>query len=81
MRLEHPHRTERFGAVHIRELQRVVELDSGEERLVRRADDLGPTCSVRLTVGSVYPGDAYDDVAVSDVVFHGTRDADGACDT
>ena len=46
MRLEHPHRTERFGAVHIRELQRVVELDSGEERLVRRADDLGPTCSV-----------------------------------
>ena len=46
MRLEHPHRTERFGAVHIRELQRVVELDSGEERMVRRADDLGPTCSV-----------------------------------
>jgi mannosyl-3-phosphoglycerate synthase len=46
MRLDHPHRTERFGAVHIRELQRVVELDSGEERMVRRADDLGPTCSV-----------------------------------
>ncbi|HLT09778.1 MAG TPA: mannosyl-3-phosphoglycerate synthase [Micromonosporaceae bacterium] len=46
MRLEHPHRTERFGAVHIRELQRVVELDSGEERLMRGADDLGPSCSV-----------------------------------
>lgn len=29
MRLERPHRTERFGAVRIHELQRVVELDSG----------------------------------------------------
>jgi len=29
MRLEHPHLTERFGAVRIHELQRVVELDSG----------------------------------------------------
>jgi mannosyl-3-phosphoglycerate synthase len=31
MRLERPHRTERFGAVRIHELQRVVELDSGYE--------------------------------------------------
>lgn len=29
MRLERPHRAERFGAVRIHELQRVVELDSG----------------------------------------------------
>jgi mannosyl-3-phosphoglycerate synthase len=29
MRLERPHRTERFGAVQIHELQRVIELDSG----------------------------------------------------
>jgi mannosyl-3-phosphoglycerate synthase len=29
MRLEHPHLTERFGAVRIHELQRVIELDSG----------------------------------------------------
>lgn len=31
MRLERPHRTERFGAVRIHELQRVIELDSGGE--------------------------------------------------
>jgi mannosyl-3-phosphoglycerate synthase len=31
MRLERPHRTERFGAVQIHELQRVIELDSGGE--------------------------------------------------
>ncbi|MEV7226567.1 MULTISPECIES: mannosyl-3-phosphoglycerate synthase [Polymorphospora] len=30
MRLEHSHRTERFGAVRIHELQRVIELDSGD---------------------------------------------------
>jgi mannosyl-3-phosphoglycerate synthase len=30
MRLERRRRTERFGAVHIHELQRVIELDSGE---------------------------------------------------
>lgn len=29
MRLEYPYRTERFGAVRINELQRVVEIDSG----------------------------------------------------
>ncbi len=29
MRLEHAHLTERFGAVRIHELQRVIELDSG----------------------------------------------------
>src|SRR5690349_21457078 len=29
MRLEQPHLTERFGAVRIHELQRVIELDSG----------------------------------------------------
>jgi Mannosyl-3-phosphoglycerate synthase (osmo_MPGsynth). len=28
MRLERPHRTERFGAVRVHELQRVIELDS-----------------------------------------------------
>lgn len=32
MRLEHPHRTERFGAVRIHELQRVIELDSADGR-------------------------------------------------
>ena len=30
MRLERPHRIERFGAVRISELQRVIELDSGD---------------------------------------------------
>jgi mannosyl-3-phosphoglycerate synthase len=30
MRLEHPHLSERFGAVRIHELQRVIELDSGD---------------------------------------------------
>jgi mannosyl-3-phosphoglycerate synthase len=30
MRMERPHRTERFGAVRIHELQRVIELDSGD---------------------------------------------------
>jgi mannosyl-3-phosphoglycerate synthase len=30
MRLEHTHLTERFGAVRIHELQRVIELDSGD---------------------------------------------------
>lgn len=30
MRLERPHRTERFGAVRIHELQQVIELDSGD---------------------------------------------------
>ena len=37
MRLEQSHRTERFGAVRIHELQRVIELDSGAQRGV----DLG----------------------------------------
>src|SRR5882672_3871237 len=37
MRLEQPHLTERFGAVRIHELQRVIELDSG----AGHADDLG----------------------------------------
>jgi mannosyl-3-phosphoglycerate synthase len=39
MRLEHPHRTERFGAVRVHELQRVVELDSGAERAEDLSDD------------------------------------------
>jgi mannosyl-3-phosphoglycerate synthase len=39
MRLEHPHRTERFGAVRIHELQRVIELESGAERAADLADD------------------------------------------
>src|SRR5919202_844083 len=39
MRLEHPHRTERFGAVRIHELQRVIELDSGAERAEDLSDD------------------------------------------
>jgi mannosyl-3-phosphoglycerate synthase len=33
MRLEHPRLTERFGAVRIHELQRVIELDSGSDRV------------------------------------------------
>jgi mannosyl-3-phosphoglycerate synthase len=38
MRLERPHRTERFGAVRIHELQRVIELDSGDgEHAAERA--------------------------------------------
>jgi mannosyl-3-phosphoglycerate synthase len=36
MRLERPHRTERFGAVRIHELQRVIELDSGPGEDVER---------------------------------------------
>ena len=44
MRLEYPHRTERFGAVHIRELQRVIELDSGVG--AGGVHDLGPTRTV-----------------------------------
>jgi mannosyl-3-phosphoglycerate synthase len=32
MRLEQSHRTERFGAVRIHELQRVIQLDSGDSR-------------------------------------------------
>ena len=39
MRLERPHRTERFGAVRVHELQRVIELDSasgpGDETATR----------------------------------------------
>jgi mannosyl-3-phosphoglycerate synthase len=31
MRLEYPYRTERFGAVRIHELQRVIEIDSGHQ--------------------------------------------------
>src|SRR5215470_2627906 len=31
MRLEHPRLTERFGAVRIHELQRVIELDAGAD--------------------------------------------------
>lgn len=46
MRLEYPHRTERFGAVRIRELQRVIEIDSGAARGDDGADGLGPTRSV-----------------------------------
>jgi mannosyl-3-phosphoglycerate synthase len=46
MRLEYPHRTERFGAVHIRELQRVIELDSGAARASDAITDLGPSRSV-----------------------------------
>jgi mannosyl-3-phosphoglycerate synthase len=43
MRLEYPRRTERFGAVHIRELQRVIELDSGAPSAAAAADGLGPS--------------------------------------
>jgi mannosyl-3-phosphoglycerate synthase len=35
MRLERPHRAERFGAVRIHEVQRVVELDSGDGPVTR----------------------------------------------
>jgi mannosyl-3-phosphoglycerate synthase len=41
MRLEYPHRTERFGAVRIRNLQRVIEIDSGPDRGDDVASDLG----------------------------------------
>ncbi len=46
MRLDYPHRTERFGAVRIHGLQRVIEIDSGPERDDDLADDLGPARSV-----------------------------------
>ena len=46
MRLEYPHRTERFGAVRIRELQRVIEIDAGSGRGDERDHDLGPGRSV-----------------------------------
>jgi mannosyl-3-phosphoglycerate synthase len=39
MRLEHPRLTERFGAVRIHELQRVIELDSGSDRVGHCGDD------------------------------------------
>jgi mannosyl-3-phosphoglycerate synthase len=38
MRLEHAHLTERFGAVRIHELQRVIELDSGAAHLDELVD-------------------------------------------
>jgi mannosyl-3-phosphoglycerate synthase len=38
MRLEHPHLSERFGAVRIHELQRVIELDSGDSSEDPRTD-------------------------------------------
>jgi mannosyl-3-phosphoglycerate synthase len=44
MRLERPHRTERFGAVRIRELQRVIEIDSSSS--TGASEELDPTCSV-----------------------------------
>ena len=40
------HRTERFGAVRIRELQRVIEIDAGSGRGDERDHDLGPGRSV-----------------------------------
>jgi mannosyl-3-phosphoglycerate synthase len=46
MRLERAHRTEWFGGVHIRELQRVIELDSGGGRV----GGIGP--------GMIVPDDA-----------------------
>ncbi|MEJ3744262.1 mannosyl-3-phosphoglycerate synthase [Actinomycetes bacterium KLBMP 9797] len=45
MRLEQSHRTERFGAVRIHELQRVIELDSGAQR---GADQGGRTGNSQL---------------------------------
>ncbi|MBX6748521.1 MAG: mannosyl-3-phosphoglycerate synthase [Micromonosporaceae bacterium] len=52
MRLEYPHRTERFGAVRIRNLQRVIEIDSGPDRGDDLASDLAavqcvPTSRIR----------------------------------
>ncbi len=40
MRLEYPYRTERFGAVRIHELQRVIEIDCGTQTY---DDQLGPS--------------------------------------
>lgn len=80
--------TDLFAAnARVRQVRIATDGDSSATRLAdtRSAQTVegpfGPTCRVRLTVGSVYPGDTYDDVAVSDVVFHGTRDAGGTCDT
>ena len=52
MRLEHTHLTERFGAVRIHELQRVIELDSGgsgEDYLAghNRTSQIVPTDAIR----------------------------------
>jgi mannosyl-3-phosphoglycerate synthase len=52
MRLEYPHRTERFGAVRIRNLQRVIEIDSGPDQGDDVASELGavqrvPTSRIR----------------------------------
>src|SRR5262245_8822665 len=52
MRLEHAHLTERFGAVRIHELQRVIELDSGGGHLDELIDhawtsQLVPTDAIR----------------------------------
>ncbi len=46
MRLDYPHRTERFGAVRMYGLQRVIEIDSGPERDGDHTGDLGPAQSV-----------------------------------
>lgn len=48
MRLEQPHRTERFGAVRIHELQRVIELDSGAQRGADQAGRSGNSQLVPL---------------------------------
>ncbi|HEY7226160.1 MAG TPA: mannosyl-3-phosphoglycerate synthase [Micromonosporaceae bacterium] len=45
MRLEYPHRMERFGAVRIQDLQRVIEIDSGPAS-ADLMGDLGPAQSV-----------------------------------
>lgn len=48
MRLERPHRTERFGAVRINELQRVIELDSGDGAELERT-----SASVRIPTDAI----------------------------
>src|SRR5258706_11061051 len=48
MRLEHPRLIERFGAVRIHELQRVIELDSGSDR----AEEFGDHTLTSQIVGS-----------------------------
>lgn len=46
MRLDYPHRTERFGAVRMYGLQRVIEIDSGPERDGDLLGELAPVQSV-----------------------------------
>lgn len=51
--------------------------DSREPQSIDGPDE--PACRVRLLIDSVYEGTRFEDVAVSEIMFIGTDDADGSC--